>query len=101
VVAGANRGACDDVGAMLGGDARASVNKQRGRGEGRAGGKSCACAFLPGVLGFRWWLGLACCWAWLEGEGSPGVGFCWARVGPKELHHLVPKGSGPAMFEEG
>jgi hypothetical protein len=46
VVAGANRGACDDVGAMLGGDARASVNKQRGRGEGRAGGGFCVRVFL-------------------------------------------------------
>jgi hypothetical protein len=28
-------------------------------------------------------------------EGSPGVVFSWARVGPEELQQLVPKGRWP------
>jgi hypothetical protein len=68
-VATTNGGAGGDVGAVMSTGGRQQTCGAR---EKRAGGMSCACGFLPGVLGFRCWMGLACCWAWEEREGVQG-----------------------------
>jgi hypothetical protein len=87
-VVATNGGAGGDVGAVTSAGGRQQTCGTR---EKRAGGVSCACAFLPGMLGFSVVAGLGLLLGLGREGGSPGVGFSWAEVGPEVVHRLGHK----------